>query len=304
MKTVVPSYYTGFACIKGACRHSCCAGWEIDIDPETCARYDSVPGAFGERLRAGMNRTEEGACFSMREDGRCPFLNDEGLCDIIIELGEDHLSEICDDHPRFRNFFSDRTEMGLGMCCEAAGRLILSQKEPVSDIIIEDDGEDEPLYEEEAEVLDIRAQLMEMMQDRSLPVVRRVDMLLTETDICMPEHSLEKWAEFLLGLERLDDAWAQRLGAMSEETVSAEWDTPFEQLMAYLLWRHLPPAAEDGDIEGRIMLCVIMWRIIRAMFAAGDKTMDELVEIARLCSSELEYSDENIAAILDELNNA
>lgn len=39
MKRVVPDYYADFACIAGACRHTCCVGWEIDIDPDSLRRY-------------------------------------------------------------------------------------------------------------------------------------------------------------------------------------------------------------------------------------------------------------------------
>ena len=39
MKTVVPSYYKEFRCIADKCNHSCCKGWEIDIDDETYKKY-------------------------------------------------------------------------------------------------------------------------------------------------------------------------------------------------------------------------------------------------------------------------
>ena len=47
MITVYPSYYKDFTCIAGDCRHSCCIGWEIDIDDETLEKYRSIGGAFG-----------------------------------------------------------------------------------------------------------------------------------------------------------------------------------------------------------------------------------------------------------------
>ena len=50
MIRVVPDFYPEFHCIASACRHSCCVGWEVDVDPETLARYRQVPGAFGSRL--------------------------------------------------------------------------------------------------------------------------------------------------------------------------------------------------------------------------------------------------------------
>ena len=41
MKLFAPSYYKDFACIADRCQHSCCVGWEIDIDPDTLAHYET-----------------------------------------------------------------------------------------------------------------------------------------------------------------------------------------------------------------------------------------------------------------------
>ena len=48
------------------------------------------------------------------------------LCDIISSLGEDYLCDICTLHPRFRNFYCNFIETGLGLCCEEACRIVLS----------------------------------------------------------------------------------------------------------------------------------------------------------------------------------
>jgi lysine-N-methylase len=77
---------------------------------------------------------DEERCKAMRKaliDSSMPDSADR-ICDIITELGEDSLCHICHDHPRFRNVLGDRVELGLGLCCEAASRLILSQTEPFS----------------------------------------------------------------------------------------------------------------------------------------------------------------------------
>ena len=125
MKIVVPNYYKEFQCIASACRHSCCIGWEIDIDSATYSYYGSIGGDIGERLKECTAVNDGQAHFILDKNERCPFLNCNGLCDIITECGEESLCDICADHPRFRNFFSDRTEIGLGLCCEAAAKLIL-----------------------------------------------------------------------------------------------------------------------------------------------------------------------------------
>jgi len=304
MKTYVPDYYPLFRCIAEKCRHSCCVGWEIDIDAESLARFRQAEGEIGRRLKQDIVEGEQGASFRLKEGDRCPFLNETGLCDLIIALGEDSLCQICADHPRFRSFFTGRVEMGLGLCCEEAARIILSRDEKARWILWEDDGVQEELPEEENEILQVRSALVGMMQKRGLSVEKRVENMLSAVGITWPERTMAQWAQFLLGLERLDESWTQKLenlcqGDDMQQTGLA--DTALEQLMIYYLMRHMPGALEDGDMQGRLMLCVLMWKIVRAIAAKECADMDGLVDIARMCSSEIEYSDENIGAILDEI---
>lgn len=305
MKLVAPDYFSEFECIKGACRHSCCIGWEIDIDADSLKMYMNTPGEMGRRLREGIKMDAETACFRMKDDGRCPFLNAGGLCDLIIEMGEDSLCQICDDHPRFRNFFSDRTEAGLGLCCEAAARLILTRNAPARLIDMEDDGENEIMDDDEKYVTETRDELIGIAQDRSLPVPMRIERILEASEIEIFQPDMARWAKFLLELERLDEEWATRLGDIAGETGAKLTQCPeiaLEQLMVYLLYRHLPGALDDGDMPGRIVFAVLMWRVVGEIGARAGGGMDEIVEAARLFSSEIEYSDENICAILDEIH--
>lgn len=121
-----PIYYKEFKCIASECTDSCCKEWEIDIDEETLEYYMTVDGEFGKRLKDNIMISEdEIPHFIQTKNERCPFLNEEGLCDIFINLGEEHLSQICTHHPRFYDWFTEGEEAGLGMCCESAVRLIL-----------------------------------------------------------------------------------------------------------------------------------------------------------------------------------
>ena len=294
MKLIVPDYYPAFRCIAGDCRHSCCIGWEIDVDQDSMERFSHVTGELGQRLRENIDR--ENGCFRLGEGERCPFLNQEGLCDLIIGLGEDCLCQICADHPRFRNFLSDRTEMGLGLCCEAAAELILMQQKPVGFLTLEDDGGDEA---PDGSFLAFREKLLGLVQDRSLPMVQRVENMLRACGIAL-QIDYAHWADFLMELERLDESWAQVLQRLyePEQPVDARWETPLEQLMVYLLFRHLAGALEDGDVQGRVAYCALIWQLLRRMLR------DDLCELARLYSSEIEYSDENLDAMLEEIDGS
>ena len=131
MLHIVPDYYKEFRSIAGACRHSCCIGWEIDIDADSAARYAAAGGELGCRLQKHIDFTADPPHFILGENERCPFLNSANLCDIYAQLGEQALCGICTDHPRFHNELPGRTETGLGLCCEEAARLILGRTAPV-----------------------------------------------------------------------------------------------------------------------------------------------------------------------------
>ena len=307
MKLVAPNYYREFRCIADKCRHSCCIGWEIDIDPDTREKYRRIPGEFGARLNAAIHDGEVSS-FILGQDERCPMLNRSGLCDLITQLGEENLCQICADHPRFRSFFTGSTEIGLGLCCEEAARLILTREEPMQLIVLEDDGTGEALPEEEAELLTLRSTLIACMQNRSQPVEDRLNALLDAVDFAIPPKD---WTAIYRSLERLDPAWDDVLDSLFPRELSDRppapfgsplMSTAFEQFCVYLLYRHLPGALEDDDVPGRVAFCVLSTRVLMALCAAKDDcTMADLLDFARMYSAEIEYSEDNIAALLDAL---
>ena len=129
MKIRKPDYYDRFQCIAGACSDSCCIGWEIDVDEDRREAYRKVGGDLGVRLRTCID-WEEGYFILQGKEERCPFLNSENLCDLIIGLGEESLCDICREHPRYYEWYEELTEAGVGLCCEAAAKLILESEEP------------------------------------------------------------------------------------------------------------------------------------------------------------------------------
>ena len=39
MLYTIPHYYNRFQCMAGSCPDTCCAGWEIAIDPKSLKKY-------------------------------------------------------------------------------------------------------------------------------------------------------------------------------------------------------------------------------------------------------------------------
>lgn len=307
MKLVYPDYYPLFRCTAERCRHTCCKGWEIDIDEETADFYRSVPDAMGERIREQIEWSEP-THFRLTESERCPFLNDRNLCDLILTLGEEHLCQICRDHPRFRSFFSDRTEIGVGLCCEVAGALILGKRESVRFLT---EGE-ERLTEQEMSFLKVREALISVLQDRSLPMEQRLDELQRLCGLKLPNRSPKEWAGLFRTLERLDPAWENCLDTLETSDGSlpedARWEIMLEQLGVYFIYRHLTGALEDGDLGGRAAFAVLSCRIIGMLCAAREKqtgrlTVEDVAELARAYSSEIEYDEDNMICLLDDLDD-
>ena len=308
MKILVPNYYKKFHCIASACRHTCCVGWEIDVDAAALEKYRSVGGELGARLKRSITRGKT-PHFKLADGERCPFLNKDNLCDLIDLGSEDLLCQICADHPRFRNFFSCRTEVGLGLCCEEAARLILSQNKKVELI---SDGKAELLDREETELLVLRDELFALAQDRSIPITAREDAILRRVGATLPARSTREWAAFYLTLERMDEAWTALLQDLDDADLTSfeseirARETEYEQLLCYFLYRHLPTALDDGDVSDKVAFAVLSTRFLRQLGAwqyqkTGRFTCDDQIELARLYSAEIEYSQENLDALFGEL---
>lgn len=321
MLHIVPDYYARFTCIAGACRHNCCIGWEIDIDEDTLEYYQNYSGPMAKRLQNDIDFSAEPPHFILGPQERCPFLNANNLCDIIIEMGEEHICQICTDHPRFHNELPGRIESGLGLCCEEAARLILSQKSPVTFVIsvgasVKETSAREASKEEEQddEIISYRDETLALLQQRDLNLEQRIEALQLPVSI-----EIQDWLLFLQELEILDPAWSNLLTALMDQwehidrTGFADHmkdrQTEYEQLLVYLIYRHMANAPSLEDADARAAFAVLGFRLVHALGAAaftlrGDFTFEDQVELARLFSSEIEYCEENLYTILDELYEA
>lgn len=310
MKYIAPNYYKKFKCIADKCKHSCCIGWEIDIDDATYEKYLSLKGEFNTTLRENIDIHDGVACFRLDEKERCPFLNKNNLCDIILNIGEDYLCQICNDHPRFRNFYGGITESGLGLCCEAAAELIITQTEKTTLEIIDDDNIGDENYNVENNLLNLRYIIFDFLQDRNTPINQRIDNIFKYFNISFVEEKTIEIVDFLLSLERLDDKWTEILNDLknydlSEVTLPSYFEIVAEQLLVYFTYRHLSGCIEDGRLSERILISIFSNKVIEMLCKYNinkhnNLSYTDIVEYARLYSSEVEYSEENIEAILEK----
>ena len=332
-----PDYYRDFHCIADRCRHSCCIGWEIDIDDSSLLRFQSVKGPLGEKLRANISLTPTPHFTLLGEAERCPFLNEKNLCELILGLGEDSICDICRDHPRFRSFYSDRIEIGLGLCCEEAARLLLLQKHPIQIVRLNEAGEadgatcendasagetdTESLSESEQAFFTWRAELFNIVFDPQLTLNEKMMKLSGREAPLFTPSDMARFGAFLMTLERLDPSWDQELQRLQRPVTDAELEgfeshmkssgrqSEYDVLLWYFLFRHLPDGltydSEDALTE-QVLFTIASVTTLYYLGAAryretGNFTLDDQVELVRMYSSEIEYSDENVDMILGYL---
>ena len=300
MEIFAPQYYKKFVCRADKCQHSCCKGWEIDIDEATFNKYDALNDEFGERIKKSVTTGDGTRCFALIDD-KCPFLNARGLCDIITNLGEDYLCQICADHPRFRNFLSNRTEVGIGLACEEASAIVLSSDDnSLVKIDGEDDGED--LTEWEQYLLNKRELLFRLAKSNQ-KFEQKAQAILDEVGAKLPELSTERWKRFYLSLERLEKRWTSVLEKL--ELISAvRNEEVYSRVLTYMFFRHILDAEDENDLKSRVAFCIHATTFISAVAdtleTLGEENPD--CESARLYSAEIEYSDDNLYRLIDLFN--
>lgn len=129
MQIRYPDYYKRFRCIAGECPDTCCAGWEIAVDPASEKRYRNLrkQGKIRNReFEKKLERYVKGGRI-LSEGATCPFLDCNGLCEMYRELGEDSLCHTCAHHPRHLEDYGNLHEMVLLLSCPEVARLVLEE---------------------------------------------------------------------------------------------------------------------------------------------------------------------------------
>lgn len=299
MTEVFPDYYKKFRCIADKCKHNCCIGWEIEIDEKTMELYKSIDSNTKVKLMKNI----EGNYFKLKENDRCSFLRDDGLCDIICNFGENALCEICTLHPRFKNFYTNFNEVGLGLSCEEAARIILSAEDKFS--VSQPEGI--LLTDEEKDFFEERNTAIDILQNRSKTVTERFWELADEFESEIITDT-QKLLEIYLPLERLDSKWTEELKAIRhlefDENIFEKFPIAFENLAVYFVFRHFGKCMWDYEpaVRFALMGCTLIGAML-SRYEYNNNTADfgKLVDLARMYSAEIEYSDENTEKIMFEV---
>lgn len=299
------NYNAKFSCIGGNCKHNCCIGWKINVDKKTLKKYFDLQQKDQRFCQNILNENS----FKMTFDNCCPFLEKDNLCYVIKNYGEQNLCSTCKTHPRFKNFFSDRVETGLGLYCEESARIILSQKSKMKLELKKQTALKKSQTPFERQVLKFRKEVLSIVQNRSLSTNDKIDKLEKISSINLNEIGYLDWINVYNNLEKLsvNNFCFNHLKRFANFTLPDDnFDREYEQILAYLIYRHISRAIDYLDLKVRLSFVLLSFKFINQIFTLlneenNKKSLENLIEACRIYSSEIECSDDNIITLLNKI---
>ena len=274
MSVWMPEFYPAFRCRAGACRHSCCRGWEIDVDDTSARRYQETPGALGDALRAALFADDGGWHFRLDGEARCPLLQPDGLCRLIREAGEEALCDICALHPRFFQEIGEDELWGLGLSCEAAAELLLEREE--LRFLCDETGE--------------RETLPGLLGRLGLSVPPGLLRYAPRLDEARRRELLRRFA----ATEPIDDQWPRELEALAAAPLPERVEAgAYQRVYEYLSFRQIE-RLEDFGAAAVADYAAAMTDLLALWDAQAPDTAGHL----RRLSEQIEYSTENVERIV------
>ena len=301
MKLYAPKYYNEFVCIADKCHHSCCIGWEIDVDSETAKKYEKMTDGYGLEIKKSISH-KGSTHFKLKKDDHCPHLDERGLCKIILNLGEDSLCAICRQHPRFYNYTARGKEVGLGMSCEEACRIILSSDSYADFREICETNEPFDGGEWDFDAIARRESIFSILSLDSLSHGEKLQKISEKYSVSPALMSDDDWRDRLSALEYLDDSHKSLFACYSSTaTTEKSLEKPLERALGYFVFRHCSTAEDPTELRAALGFALFCERLLASLCEQnGIIELSEVVEFARIISEELEYSEENTDALTTE----
>lgn len=174
-----PDYYKKFNCIADKCPDTCCGKWQIVIDDDSLEKYEDYNGEYRDELRRKVNWKE--GVFRHGRSGKCAFLRDDMLCDMYIHMGKNSLCTTCREYPRHTEEFENVREVSLSLSCPEVARILMNITDKVT-FVTEEDDEDEVFddfdYFLYSNLEDIREEILNVIQDRSVDIRSRIERVI------------------------------------------------------------------------------------------------------------------------------
>ncbi|MBR5544770.1 MAG: hypothetical protein IKU66_04780, partial [Clostridia bacterium] len=129
-----------------------------------------------------------------------------------------------------------------------------------------------------------------------------VNKLLNKFNIELPQKSNCEWFDIYSHLEMLDNNWGVLLNEFKSQegtlfSLPHSNNNALKNLLIYFIYRHLSESIYDGNFRGRLLFAIISCYMISSL--CDDK--HKIEDVARMYSSEIEYSNENLSTLIDLL---
>ncbi len=217
--TIKTNYYDSFRCTASGCSLTCCQEWRIPIDEETAEKWKAARlSGVSEALCHYLEKEEDDYIMTLDKGKKCPFLNKDKLCKVVIELGEELLSETCIRYPRRINSFTKRTEYALDFGCPEVIDLIY--QDLGDNLFVEEGTEEEeisPLYE-------LRSMMLAVIADESYSLTERLLMIFYVLLELLGEREITVEAVQAYETEEYFTALGQELRSMEVDPIETLWE--------------------------------------------------------------------------------
>ncbi len=304
-----PDDYAAFQCLAGACPQTCCAAWEIVVDPDAQDAYLRLQHPLAAKLRRVLRVDSEGDTYFAQTDGRCPFLCADGLCELQRTLGEQSLCRTCRDFPRWEVLLCDRVEQGLSLACPEAARRLLERSGPLrfTSMLLPDDGYVPGARERRltAAVTAVRDRILALLARpgrtayanlaAALAFARAAQRLFDRhriaalaagnvpqrgSDACAAPLTPAALAAAFASPEPLDPQWPELLRRVAALPVCPPPRLTQTQQMCLaqaIVWRHGMDALDDRDVIFPVRYAAAVLRLLDCLAAVSGRTDAQLV---------------------------
>ncbi len=330
MVNTFPAYYKKFKCIADKCPDTCCAGWDVVVDPESLEKYKALKGAYADKINSLITIDDDGDSIFIPKNKRCPFLLESGLCEMHIELGEESLCRTCRQFPRHKTYFGARLETGISLSCPEAARLITESPDPITFESEEIHAEILPTAIDPNNyftLLEARKTAINILQNRKFSIKKRIVAFLEfsqavqthlrkkelekakkitadeflngackESSQARAKRALSKYFSDFKSLEALCPDWLSELEKAENAQIPScsEYEWEFEHMMIYFVFRYFMTAVFDGDLLTKSKLAAVSFIIIRRLQAENDTDKQARIRAIQKYSKEVEHSAQNM----------
>ncbi len=329
MKHFYPDYYKNFKCVAAECPDSCCKDWDVVVDDDSQAFYETVKGDFGKKLKNLTAVDGDGDRIFVSQNGKCPFWNSQKLCDIFTNLGEEHLCATCRSFPRISQDYTLFCEHMLSFACPEAARLML---EADKNFCYQTDLCTDKSVDYNVDLmnflLNARKFTFEVLNNLTLPFAERLRQSLAFnaeiqnrlddenyspfdfsqfTDVSVTSHKSD--CTFIFGLHKrldiMDNSFRGFLENASSHAycgkISDRYDKYFSVIAKYYLFRYYLTAIDSFDVLSAIKRIVCAYIVIGHMLSsAKDLTTEQQILVIQRYSKEVEHSYENSELMEEE----